>query len=87
MILMKNKEYKDAWFDLKEELIRKYIAEKGVLKSLSKENTQDDFFIKRIMETKGKIKELENILMNMELKDNSNEYTNLLNDLYNLEDY
>lgn len=61
---MKDREYKDAWQELKEEYIKTYINER---KSKNRNIIAEQ--------------QISSFLYNMDLKDNTNEFSNLLSDL------
>lgn len=77
---MKNKEYKDAWLNLKDKMMYDFILENmrlGTASSLDDEELKD-FYIVRC---KGKIGKIQDILTTMDKMDGSNDFYNMLSDM------
>ncbi|KIJ86886.1 hypothetical protein SE00_07670 [Staphylococcus saprophyticus] len=78
---MKDKEYKDAWQELKVEMLKQLDIESERLKRAEKEledNVYNSYIIGKIS---GQRVELINVLLTMTSLDNTNEFSNLLSDL------
>ncbi|MCQ9293116.1 hypothetical protein NQ040_04140 [Staphylococcus cohnii] len=78
---MKDREYKDAWQELKEELMKQLDIESERLKRAEKgleDNVYNSYIIGKIS---GQRVELINVLLTMTSLDNTNEFSNLLSDL------
>lgn len=78
---MKDRDYKDAWQELKEELMQQLDIESERLKRAEKEledNVYNSYIIGKIS---GQRVELINVLLTMTSLDNTNEFSNLLSDL------
>lgn len=78
---MKDREYKDAWQELKVEVMKQLDIESERLKRAKKEledNVYNSYIIGKIS---GQRVELINILLTMTSLDNTNDFSNLLNDL------
>ncbi|MFQ3845087.1 hypothetical protein AABD41_15000 [Staphylococcus pseudoxylosus] len=78
---MKDREYKDAWQELKEELMQQLDIESKRLKRAEKgleDNVYNSYIIGKIS---GQRVELINVLLTMTSLDNTNEFSNLLSDL------
>lgn len=78
---MKDREYKDAWQELKEELMKQLDIESERLKRAEKgleDNVYNSYSIGKIS---GQRVELINVLLTMTSLDNTNEFRNLLSDL------
>ncbi len=79
--MMKDKEYKDAWQELKVEMLKQLDIESERLKRAEKEledNVYNSYIIGKIS---GQRVELINVLLTMTSLDNTNEFSNLLSDL------
>ncbi|WP_210133353.1 hypothetical protein [Staphylococcus sp. GDY8P199P] len=78
---MKDKEYKDAWQELKVEMMKQLDIESERLKRAEKgleDNVYNSYIIGKIS---GQRVELINILLTMTSLDGTNEFSNLLSDL------
>jgi hypothetical protein len=78
---MKDREYKDAWQELKVEILKQLDIESERLKRAEKEledNVYNSYIIGKIS---GQRVELINVLLTMTSLDNTNEFSNLLSDL------
>lgn len=78
---MKDREYKDAWQELKEELMKQLDIESERLKRAEKgleDNVYNSYIIGKIS---GQRVELINVLLTMTSLDGTNEFSNLLSDL------
>ena len=78
---MKDREYKDAWQELKEELMKQLDIDSERLKRAEKgleDNVYNSYIIGKIS---GQRVELINVLLTMTSLDGTNEFSNLLSDL------
>lgn len=77
---MKNREYKDAWLNLKDKIMYDYILENMRLSTASSLDDEElkDFYMVRC---KGKISKINDVLTTMDKMDGSNDFGNLLYDL------
>lgn len=78
---MKDKEYKDAWQELKVEMMKQLDIESERLKRAEKEledNVYNSYIIGKIS---GQRVELINVLLTMTSLDNTKQFSNLLSDL------
>lgn len=78
---MKDKEYKDAWQELKVEMMKQLDIESERLKRAEKgleDNVYNSYIIGKIS---GQRVELINVLLTMTSLDGTNEFSNLLSDL------
>ncbi|WP_019469730.1 hypothetical protein [Staphylococcus cohnii] len=78
---MKDREYKDAWQELKVEMMKQLDIESERLKRAEKEledNVYNSYIIGKIS---GQRVELINVLLTMTSLDNTNDFSNLLSDL------
>lgn len=78
---MKDREYKEAWQTLKEELMKQLDIESERLKRAEKgleDNVYNSYIIGKIS---GQRVELINVLLTMTSLDNTNDFNNLLSDI------
>lgn len=79
---MKDREYKEAWQELKDEWYQNYIKEKSRLEVLENINNISERFREyKFAEINGRLLEIAKFLLQMGKLDNTNEFSNLLSDL------